>query len=127
MSTADAWNSGAAGIGLETTIYLALKGATVYVASRNPEKCEKGIAVAQKLVGGGPGKIIYHALDLSSIRSAKESVNRFREYERRLDIIICNAGIGMCSLSNMSPDGYERSFATNHLGHFVFVQRLLSG
>lgn len=116
---------GAGGIGLETTIYLAQKGATVYVASRNQEKSERAIATARERLKGQGGPIKFHKLDLASIRSARESARAFRQLEDRLDILVCNAAISMSSLQELSPDGYERAFATNHLGHFAFVMELL--
>ncbi len=98
----------------------------MYVASRNREKSEAGIAAARQRLGEhGGDKIHFHHLDLASIKAATESAEAFKRRESRLDIVICNAGIGMCSLESLSPDGYERAFATNHLGHFQFVMRLM--
>ncbi|KAI9798312.1 MAG: hypothetical protein M1833_004884 [Piccolia ochrophora] len=116
---------GAAGIGLETTIYLASKGATVYVASRNAEKCKEGIASAKRRLAGLGGPIHFHHLDLSSIAGATASALEFKKIASRLDVIVCNAGINMTSLDTLSKDGYETMFATNHLGHFTFVTSLL--
>ncbi|KAI9801342.1 MAG: hypothetical protein M1825_003321 [Sarcosagium campestre] len=116
---------GAAGIGLETTVYLARKGAKVYVASRNIEKSERGISEARSRLNGQGGEILFHHLDLSSITGATKSANRFQQIETRLDIIVCNAGICMTSAGSLSDDGYESMFATNHLGHFAFVTALL--
>ncbi|KAI9893330.1 MAG: hypothetical protein M1814_000460 [Vezdaea aestivalis] len=116
---------GAAGIGLETTIYLARQGATVYAASRNAEKSALGIASAKRRLNGLAGDIRFHQLDLSSVRTAAESAVEFGKREGRLDILICNAGISMMTARKLSPDGFERQFATNHLGHFAFVEGVL--
>lgn len=43
----------------------------------------------------------------------------------RLDIVIANAGVSMMGLDELSEDGYERLFATNHLGHFAFIVGVL--
>ena len=43
----------------------------------------------------------------------------------RLDIVVANAGISMLGLEELSEDGYERLFATNHLGHFAFIGGVL--
>lgn len=67
----------------------------------------------------------FHELDLASIATAKESAKRFREVESRIDIIVANAGISLVNLAELSPDGYERIFATNHMGHFAFITSLL--
>jgi NAD(P)-dependent dehydrogenase (short-subunit alcohol dehydrogenase family) len=124
---------GAKGIGLETTIYLASKGATVYVASRKSEGTDAGIEEARRRVKAtdtgksedGDEKIKYHELDLSSMQTAWQSAQAFKKLEQKLDILICNAGVSMTTLQKLSPDGYETMFAVNHLGHFAFVTALL--
>lgn len=121
------YDSGAAGLGLQTTIYLSRLGCKVYVASRNRTKSLSGIASAKSALEGVPkaGPILFHQLDLASIRAAKKSADEFLKLEERLDIVICNAGVSMMSLAELSEDGYERIFATNHLGHFAFVTGLM--
>ena len=64
-------------------------------------------------------------MQLSDVKSAEASAKSFLEKEKRLDILVCNAGISMATLKELSPDGYEPMFATNHLGHFAFVNALL--
>ena len=98
---------------------------TVYVASRNPEKSLQGIAQAEATLPDLRGAIKFHHLDLSSIHAAKRSAEEFLRLEDRLDIIVGNAGVSMLDLSELSPDGYERMFATNHIGHFTFITTLL--
>lgn len=95
------------------------------MASRNAEKSEKGIAAAKERLQGKGGAIKFHLLDLSTIAGAKESAEAFHRVESRLDIVVCNAGISMAYRNELSKDGYERMFATNHLGHFTFVTNLL--
>ncbi|QKX57472.1 uncharacterized protein TRUGW13939_04586 [Talaromyces rugulosus] len=124
---------GAKGIGLETTIYLASKGATVYVASRKSEGTDAGIEEARRRVKAtdtgksedSDEKIKHHELDLSSMQTAWQSAQTFKKLEQKLDILICNAGVSMTTLQKLSPDGYEEMFAVNHLGHFAFVTALL--
>ena len=123
LSCTDPRDRGAAGIGLYTTIYLARKGCTVYVASRNKEKSLRGIAEAQRILDGHGGPIRFHQLDLGSIETAKRSADTFKERETRIDIMVANAGVSM-PVPELSKDGYERTFATNHIGHFVFVTSL---
>lgn len=120
---ADCAHSGAAGIGLETTIYLARKGATVYIASRNQQKSEAAISKARERLQDRGGSIKFHLLDLASIQGAGSSADAFQQLETRLDIIICNAGI-LAFRGEVSKDGYDKAFATNHLGHFRFVTKL---
>ena len=64
-------------------------------------------------------------LDLASIEGAEASAREFCKRENRLDILVANAGVGMIYRDELSVDGYERAFATNHLGHFAFVQEVL--
>lgn len=121
------WASGAATIGLATTVYLAAQGCTVYVASRNREKSEHGIAEAEKKLNGRGGSIKFHHLDLSTIEGSRRSAEEFKKLEGRLDIIVGNAAIGVEPMDELSEDGWDRAFATNHLGHFAFVTSLLGG
>lgn len=67
---------------------------------------------------------------MSEIKSAKRSAEKLKEVigeadGRRLDIVIGNAGIAFAPLNKLSSDGYERAFAVNCLGHFVFIMSLL--
>lgn len=119
---------GAAGIGFHTTIYLACIGCKVYVASRNRSKGLAGAAEAEKILDrvSSSGPILFHPLDLASIKAARRSAQEFLKLEDRLDVVVCNAGISMMSLAELSEDGYERTLATNHLGHFAFVTGLSS-
>ncbi|KAL8711277.1 MAG: hypothetical protein Q9220_004174, partial [cf. Caloplaca sp. 1 TL-2023] len=131
---------GAAGLGLQTTKYLSQRNCTVYVASRNREKSLmwvrvvailhiliilRGIAAAEATLPPARGALKFHHLDLSTITGAQRSAAEFRQKEKRLDIVVANGGVSMLNLSELSADGYERMFATNHLGHFVFVNALL--
>ncbi len=84
-----------------------------------------GISKAEQVLQDGAGATRFHELDLALIASATESAKRFREIEGRIDILVANAGISLVSLDKLlSPDGYERIFATNHMGHFAFSTSL---
>ncbi|KAL8778600.1 MAG: hypothetical protein Q9213_007344 [Squamulea squamosa] len=116
---------GAAGLGLQTTRYLAQRSCVVYVASRNREKSLKGIAEVETAFPNTKGAIKFHHLDLSTVDGARRSAEEFKKLEDRLDIVIANAGVSMLAQNELSQDGYERMFATNHLGHFVFLTTML--
>jgi NAD(P)-dependent dehydrogenase (short-subunit alcohol dehydrogenase family) len=117
---------GGNGIGLETSIYLARKGCTVYIASRNKKNGDKAVELARKRAGSSNhGPIHFHTLDLSTIAGAKHSAQEFMTKEKRLDILIANAGVGMIPQDKLSADGFEKVFATNHIGHFTFIMELL--
>lgn len=125
---------GAKGIGLETSVYLALKGATVYIAARDSEGTHAGIEDVRKQLKekSAPeanldveSRIKYHDLDLGSMQKAWKSAREFARIEKRLDILVCNAGVSMTTMQELSPDGFDTMFTVNHLGHFAFTAGLL--
>jgi NAD(P)-dependent dehydrogenase (short-subunit alcohol dehydrogenase family) len=125
---------GAKGIGLETSVYLALKGATVYIAARDSEGTHAGIEDVRKQLKekSAPeanldveSRIRYHDLDLGSMQKAWKSAREFARIEKRLDILVCNAGVSMTTMQELSPDGFDTMFTVNHLGHFAFTAGLL--
>jgi NAD(P)-dependent dehydrogenase (short-subunit alcohol dehydrogenase family) len=93
---------------------------------------EEALARIKKHAGESPaaGMVYFHELDLVSVRktraSAKALEERIKSAEEgeRLDILVANAATVSTS-SELSPDGYDQTFAVNCLGHFVFVNSLL--
>ena len=105
------------GLGLETMRVLALRGAHVIGTGRTLEKASKACA-------GVPGTTTPVALELSSLQSVIECADTVAGLGLPIDILVCNAGIntfGELELVN----GIEKTFAVNHLGHFVLVNRLM--
>jgi WW domain-containing oxidoreductase len=104
------------GIGLETARVLALRGAHVLVAGRTLEKAR---ACCQRL----DGQATPIACELEDFDAVAECAHRVIQLGVPLDILVCNAGI-------MTPPrlelvrGLEKQFVTNHLGHFILVNRL---
>jgi NAD(P)-dependent dehydrogenase (short-subunit alcohol dehydrogenase family) len=107
---------GHAGLGLETTRTLAKAGASVTVASRNPERA------AARL--GGIARVDTSQLDLLDPASIDAFVTRYLDSGRPLHVLINNAGI-MGGPLLRDARGYEAQFATNHLGHFQLTLGLL--
>jgi NAD(P)-dependent dehydrogenase (short-subunit alcohol dehydrogenase family) len=70
-------------------------------------------------------RIKYHELDLGSMQKAWKSAREFARIEKRLDILVCNAGVSMTTMQELSPDGFDTMFTVNHLGHFAFTAGLL--
>jgi NAD(P)-dependent dehydrogenase (short-subunit alcohol dehydrogenase family) len=110
------------GIGYETALALARKGATMILACRN---VEKGEAAVQQIVQKEPtAKAELMQLDLSDLGSVLSFTQVFANHYDRLDLLINNAGI-MRTPFGKTADGFELQFGTNHLGHFALTGLLL--
>ncbi|WP_214323731.1 SDR family NAD(P)-dependent oxidoreductase [Nonomuraea sediminis] len=113
---------GNAGIGYFVAEQLAGTGATVILAGRDAAKAEAAqVSIRARI----PGAHVRHLhLDLASLASLKASADALNL--ERLDAVVCNAGV----LLDRPPrretkDGNELMFATNHLGHFALICRLM--
>ena len=105
------------GIGYETMRVLALRGAHVIGTGRTMDKA----AMACSSVSGATTPAV---LELSDYESVKACADRIDTMGLPVDILICNAGItGSAELE--LANGVERTFVVNHLGHFIFVNRLV--
>ncbi|KAI3879918.1 hypothetical protein MKW98_018157 [Papaver atlanticum] len=113
---------GASGIGLETSRVLALRGVHVIIGARNLKAANE--AKETILKDNGTARIDVLKLDLCSIKSVNEFVKNFNALDVPLNILINNAGIMFCPYQ-LSEDGIEIQFATNHLGHFHLTNLLL--
>ncbi|KAJ4966427.1 hypothetical protein NE237_018276 [Protea cynaroides] len=110
------------GIGKETARVLALRGANVIIPSRN---LESGLKMKEALLKEQPNaKLEVMELDLASINSLTSFARSFNSSHQRLNILINNAAIMGCPFQ-LSKDGIELQFATNHLGHFLLTNLLL--
>ena len=110
------------GIGFETARSLALHGATVIMACRS---LERGQAAVDQIRSQNPrGQAILQRLDLADLASVGEFAGRFLEEYNRLDILINNAGV-MVPPYQLTVDGFELQFGTNHLGHFKLTGLLI--
>ncbi|WP_394846314.1 SDR family NAD(P)-dependent oxidoreductase [Pendulispora brunnea] len=106
---------GYSGIGLETTRALANAGARVVVPARRRATAEQALA--------GIANVEIDELDLGDLDSVRQFSERFLASDRKIDILINNAGIMACPETRVGP-GWEAQFATNHLGHFALTNRL---
>ncbi|MFC5062006.1 SDR family NAD(P)-dependent oxidoreductase [Actinomycetospora atypica] len=107
---------GYSGLGLEATRALTSVGAHVVVPARRPEVAAEALT--------GLGNVETDALDLGDLDSVAAFAQRFTGSGRRVDVLIDNAGVMATPLERVGP-GWERQFATNHLGHFALVNRLV--
>jgi len=110
-----------AGLGVETVRALSSHGATVIAGVRDLAKAEKALADAGVPVGE---QVTLEKLDLASLASVRAFTDTITARVDALDLLIANAGLMACPQAT-STDGFELQFGTNHLGHFVLVNRLV--
>jgi NAD(P)-dependent dehydrogenase (short-subunit alcohol dehydrogenase family) len=111
------------GIGVNIAARLARAGAEVLMPVRNQSK---GDAAAQRIREKTPGaKLSVRALDLSSLSSVADLADQLLQDGRPIDILINNAGVMTPPTRQVTTDGFELQFATNHLGHFALTAQLL--
>lgn len=111
------------GIGYQAAVQLARHGAHVVLACRSAEKGELAIRSLQKELPGA--KVELSLLDVSSIADVHRFAAEFLKRGIFLDILINNAGVMALNPRQVTPEGFERQFATNHLGHFALTGLLL--
>jgi NAD(P)-dependent dehydrogenase (short-subunit alcohol dehydrogenase family) len=112
------------GLGLESARALASRGASVILACRD---ISSGQAAAQMIATQGTvklGKPDVIRLDLASLASIREAAAQITSSYSRLDLLINNAGV-MCIPFDQTDDGFERTIATNHFGHFALTGLVL--
>ncbi|XP_050966669.1 retinol dehydrogenase 11 [Labeo rohita] len=112
---------GNAGIGKETAVLLAMRGARVIIACRDEEKARK--AVREIKARSHNMNVLYMEVDLANMKSIREFSKTFLQKEKRLDILINNAG--MPSVLDWTDDDFSMCFGVNHLGHFLLTNLLL--
>ncbi len=112
-----------AGLGVETARALVAHGADVVGTARDLDKARR--ATAGIVPGPNGGSLELVELDLASLASVRASADALVTDGRPFDIIIANAGVMACPFGK-TVDGFETQFGTNHLGHFVFVNRIAS-
>ncbi|CAK4105542.1 unnamed protein product [Aphanomyces euteiches] len=111
------------GIGFVTARELAKRGCHVIFASRSREKTLAAIESIKSVVPDA-SKLEFILLDLMSLQSVYNFVDEFRSRKLPLHILINNAGI-MTPPFELSADGIESQFATNHVGHHALTVALL--
>jgi NAD(P)-dependent dehydrogenase (short-subunit alcohol dehydrogenase family) len=112
-----------AGLGIETARSLAAHGADVVGTARDLKKAEAATAQVRKDAAAAGGSFELVALDLASLQSVRASAEELLAKGQFFDVIIANAGV-MATPFGHTADGFETQFGTNHLGHFVLVNRI---
>lgn len=110
------------GIGKETALALAKKDHALYLLVRN---VPKGEALKQDIITKTGNKSIYVVkCDLADLHSVKEAADELKAKLVSINVLINNAG-GTNNKRVLSKDGYEMTFAMNHLGHFALTLQLM--
>lgn len=108
-----------AGIGRVTAETLARRGGTVFLANRSEAKTRP---VLDAIRAGG-GRAEFLPLDLSDLASVRRCAEDFLARDERLHVLVNNAGVA--GVKGITRDGFQLTFATNHLGPFLFTLLLL--
>ena len=108
-----------AGLGVETARALAAHGAEVTGAARDLGKAREATRAANVRA------IDFIALDLADLASVRRAADQLTAAGKLFDLVVANAGV-MATPFGHTKDGFETQFGTNHLGHFVFVNRIAS-
>ncbi|GAM89569.1 hypothetical protein ANO11243_076080 [Dothideomycetidae sp. 11243] len=118
---------GTDGLGKDTVRQLAKTGAHVFFTARNPAKADK---VLQEFADEGKtdldlkhARIEWIEMDNNSLKSVKAGAEDFLKRSDRLNVLLCNAAIGNVPY-HKSEDGFEGTFAINHLAHVALFQYL---
>ena len=110
------------GIGKQTALELAEMGATVLLHGRNSERADRVLNEIKKATGND--SIEAFIADLSSLKQIRKLAEQVLYKHDRLDVLINNAGVYETS-HRISQDGFEMTFAVNHLAPFLLTLLLL--
>lgn len=114
-----------AGLGVETARALAAHGAQVVGTARDLAKAEAATVAIRKAAAESGGSFEVVELDLANLKSVRACADGLVAKGEQFDVVIANAGVMATPLGH-TVDGFETQFGTNHLGHFVFVNRIAS-
>ena len=112
-----------AGLGVETARALVAHGANVVGAARDLDKAKRATMEVTKAAAESGGSLELIELDLANLKSVRAAADKLIADGRLFDVVIANAGV-MATPIGKTEDGFETQFGTNHLGHFVFVNRI---
>jgi NAD(P)-dependent dehydrogenase (short-subunit alcohol dehydrogenase family) len=112
-----------AGLGVETARSLAAHGAHVVGAARDLNKAKAATQLVRKDAAANDGSFELVELDLASLNSVRACADRLLARGEAFDVVIANAGV-MATPFGHTADGFDTQFGTNHLGHFVLVNRI---
>ena len=114
---------GNSGIGFECARELARNGWQVVIASR--DRALSATAVERIKAETGNAAVSELGVDLGSAESVRELAREIAARDLPLRALVCNAGLQVSGARRTSADGFELTFAVNHLGHFLLTNLLL--
>ena len=112
-----------AGLGVETARSLAAHGAEVVGAARDLTKAKSATEQVRKEAAAHGESFDLVELDLANLKSVRACADQLLAKGEPFDVVIANAGV-MATPFGHTADGFETQFGTNHLGHFVLVNRI---
>lgn len=114
------------GLGKECARILAYRGARVLMANRNERKTADAISAMANSIGReAAARLEFRECDTSRMPTVNALVDTIISRGERLSALFLNAGVFGMEFQ-LTEDGFERTFATNHIGHFLLVHRLIS-
>jgi len=120
---------GTSGIGEAAAVKLARMGARLVLVARDESRAE---ATLKRLQLVSPGAVqkpatahTAHLADLSLVAETRRVAREIAAAEPRIDVLVNNAGL-ICARRQVTSEGYELTFATNHLAYFVLTHGLLA-
>jgi NAD(P)-dependent dehydrogenase (short-subunit alcohol dehydrogenase family) len=111
------------GIGFQAALELARHGAHVLLGCRNAAKGKAALTRLQVEAPGASAEVV--ELDMASLASIHAFAKAFAARGVKLDLLINNAGVMALPKRELTVDGFERQFGTNHLGHFALTGLLM--
>ena len=113
---------GTNGIGKATAQALARMGATVVIVGRNPAKCAAVVSEIKRLSGNDAVEALI--ADLSIMAEVRQAADQFKAKYQKLHVLVNNAG-GAFGKRQVTSEGFEKTFALNHLNYFLLTRLLL--
>ncbi len=112
------------GLGRDVARRIAAAGAHILVTGRS---VERGDSLVAEIARSGKGSAKFYRADLASLDQVRSLADAVIRDNKRLDILINNAGVGLIfdSTRKFSAEGYEMHFAVNYLAHYLLTKRLL--
>jgi NAD(P)-dependent dehydrogenase (short-subunit alcohol dehydrogenase family) len=111
------------GLGYETALGLARRGASVVLAARNAGKAADALRRIRAAVDGAD--VRYLPLDLADLGAVRRFAEELQSQSGPVDILVNNAGVMAYPTRRLTRDGFEEQFGTNYLGHFALTAHLL--